>query len=106
MTDLKCGVRNCASNESDCCCRPDVKVTGAGAQYREETRCASFMERDSFMTNFVSYTHPDPPTEIYCDASHCAYNRDARCDARDVYVDGRDARGKSQTQCASFINTR
>lgn len=102
MTQLKCHVIHCSSNQNQCCCRPDIKVDGPKACRSEETCCDSYTCIPEGTTNNVGYRQPNTHMPIACTARNCTYNAEGKCTASSIRMDGSQAREKGQTACATF----
>ena len=104
MTELGCGVKTCIYNESNLCCRQEIKVNGSSAHNSSATFCDSFKEQKSDKVNNASCGEPEKATDIICEAVNCRYNENMKCAAKHVDVTGRNARVSDETECATFIN--
>ena len=102
MTKLECNVDHCVNNEKNCCCRPDILISGRQAIEEDETCCSSFAERSHASINEAENNNPEPLTEVRCEADHCIYNDDLECAADFIVVDGNYAKRQCDTQCDSF----
>lgn len=104
MTNLECNVTNCANNNNNLCCRPDIKVSGPAACSAEQTCCSSFVDADSGAQASVGYSDPNISLEILCSAKNCTFNTDERCRADHISVrsEGSYPDTESKTECASF----
>lgn len=101
MSDLKCMVKNCTYNESECCCKGDILVGGTHACCCDETCCESFTQnnRDRFTS---STAHPSKTISIDCEATKCMYNQNYKCAASHVDIEGNGASQSRETACATF----
>ncbi len=102
MTQLKCNVIHCSSNKDNCCCRPDIHVGGSDAKDRCDTCCDSFTSIPEGTTNDIGYAQPNSSMPVACDATNCVYNRDHRCEATAIDIQGAGAKVVDQTKCATF----
>ncbi len=105
MTKLECNVTTCASNANNCCCRPDIQVSGPCACGCEQTCCSSYVEKSrSAAENACRYDQPNQELDICCDAKNCTYNADGKCAADCICVDccGSQTNTASGTECATF----
>lgn len=101
MAVLKCSVKTCAYNKSDCCCKGDIMVGGKHAQNTDETCCDSFkaQDKDSYVS---ALDHPCETISIDCEATKCVYNTNYKCNADKVDIKGNNASDSRQTLCATF----
>ena len=104
MTNLKCSVKSCANNESNCCCRPDIKVDGKNACKCSETCCSDYVkqsvtDRMFSATNSTGYNTPSQYLSVACDAKNCVFNDAHRCSADTITVKN----GSDGTECSSFV---
>ena len=109
MTCLKCSVEDCVHNQEHRCCLSDIEVTGPTAETRNETNCASFVQRGNGAQNAVSHEEPATESEICCTAAKCIHHvAGDRCDADCVCVGSYSHRSTccEETQCETFANTR
>ena len=106
MTELQCDVRNCANNQNNWCCRPDIMVGGPRASAGSQTYCANFIDQKSgSATNAVDSKSPNPNMDIHCEVAQCSYNDSRACIAE--HIDIRTTRvnaGQVKTECATFEN--
>ena len=101
MTNLNCGVGQCAHNKSNLCCLESIDVGGMEAVSSEHTCCKSFVEQSQgAFSNDVS--NPSPTAEIGCRAENCQYNSDCKCHADSINVAGDYACCESDTCCSTF----
>ena len=110
MPILKCGVDTCTYYYDNRCSKSMIKVTGFDANKEDETNCSSYHRKDRIA--FDSYnleigTIDDIITEylsVNCDAVNCLYNRNLLCYAKDIKIDGTNAKKYIDTFCSSFVN--
>lgn len=104
MTDLYCSVVNCANNQSELCCRPDIMVGGPDAWNAKQTYCANFLDKtEDAPRGAVDNESPNPTLDIHCEVTNCTYNQDRACNAR--HIDMRTTQvngGQVKTECATF----
>ena len=101
MTELKCLVKNCTYNDSQCCCKGDIMVGGMKACSCDDTCCESFREqKEGSARNALD--HPSRMISIDCEAVKCMYNTNYKCRAEHVYIKGIGADGSRETLCATF----
>ena len=81
MSKLTCHVTSCASNSSNCCCQPAIKVQGKGACCCSETECQSFQRKG--------------PSEV-------SNATQGSCTANQVNIGGYSAQERCETNCESF----
>lgn len=108
MTDLYCSVVNCANNQDNCCCRPDIMVGGPDSRSSKQTYCANFLdESEDAPKNAVDNETPNPSLDVHCEVENCTYNRDAACVADRVDIrTTRVNHGQVKTECSTFLNQR
>lgn len=104
MPKLKCSVKNCYYNESNKCCRNEIKVQGQDATVVDATYCGSFKEKLDATTAKNSYCEKGPETnlDVKCEAKNCIFNDNKKCHAGEIGIEGNGARHESQTECGSF----
>lgn len=106
MTQLQCDVMNCAHNNQNLCCKPNIQVNGPCACGSEQTCCSSFINAESGAQNSVGCSVPNECLEINCDAKNCVFNASQKCSADSISVTSGEQNPDtaSKTQCASFQN--
>lgn len=101
MPELKCTVQTCVHNKNFYCDLDGIQVGGSNATRAEETCCDSFRERKgdtySNVTGEASAT-----SRIDCKATECMYNKECKCHAGKISVEGSQACQCEQTACATF----
>ncbi|ARP49881.1 MULTISPECIES: DUF1540 domain-containing protein [Caproicibacterium] len=106
MTKLQCSVCDCSNNSDNCCCRPDIMVSGKCACGHEQTSCADFEKKDSSGSaqNSRGCSIPNPQMHVRCEAEKCVYNQHGDCSAENVDVSSCDSQTtcKSDTECKTF----
>lgn len=108
MTNLQCTVCSCVNNDKECCCRPDILVSGKSACDCEQTSCADFHKRSESGAEAQSSCGCSIPNEdlhVRCEAENCTYNTSGECVADAIKVCGcheEDAEHKSETECHTF----
>lgn len=103
MTKLTCYVTTCASNQNECCCRPQIQVQGRNACKCGETECQSFQKKGKGeMSNAVQYASANTDCTIKCTAEHCIYNSSGDCTASQITIDGNGAETRNETNCKTF----
>lgn len=101
MTELKCLVKNCTYNDSQCCCKGDIMVGGMKACSCDDTCCESFREqKEGSARNALD--HPSRMISIDCEAVKCMYNTNYKCSAEHVDIKDIGADGSRETLCATF----
>lgn len=101
MPELKCTVQTCAHNKDFYCDLEKISVGGNNAKRPDETSCDSFEERKS--ATYSNAVHEASPiSEIDCKAVECQYNKQSKCHAGKISVEGSKATTNSQTACATF----
>lgn len=101
MTNLGCSVKNCLYNESNRCCKGEIKVGGEEANKPAETCCGSFKERARDVYSNVS-GQPSDRLEVRCVATKCKFNDSWKCSASEIGIAGRNAKRWEETECSSF----
>ena len=102
MAELGCGVRNCVYNKEEYCCKGDIFVGGRQAKKEDDTCCESFVDRKG-NTYTSAMDHPSRTIQIDCEAAKCMYNRDYKCHADAVEIEGnRSACSCGETICGTF----
>lgn len=101
MTNLLCGVTNCAYNEEHLCEKKEIKVSGDHADVPEQTCCSSFRDSDGSPKNKITGS-ASLETNIGCSAKSCYYNEHEKCSARAIEVSGSGAQKSEQTLCSTF----
>ncbi len=107
MNQLECQVTSCQHYCDNRCCLPGIHVDGPAARESGETCCASYEERHSGAgENLSSQGSPSLDSSIQCQAQHCAYNKDCKCEAECVCIGCccGDVTSKSGTECCTFQN--
>lgn len=106
MTNLQCSVTDCINNESNCCCRPDIMVSGKSACDREQTSCSDFEKKSGEgAQNSCGCSTPNQQMHVRCEAEKCIYNQHGDCDASNIEVRDcscQEATCKSETECHTF----
>lgn len=101
MTFLDCSVTGCTYNEERCCMKENIKVEGTNAKENKETCCSSFKERGCGCgTNAVKKVSKE--VDVSCEATHCIYNSNCKCNAEHIGISGGNACHCQETECASF----
>lgn len=102
MTKLECTATNCFYNTDKCCCKGDIMVEGREAKTAQATCCGSFKEKKGDgARNAVNSPRKD--IEVGCQASHCLYNKDCKCEAEQIGIMGQNACRSQETECATFV---
>ena len=109
MPELKCTVQTCVHNQDFLCRLDSIQVGGSQAKAAKETCCDSFEERKAkgMENSYVNAygNHAETPSDrcgIDCKATDCMYNKECRCVAGKVSVEGSCACQKDGTECATF----
>lgn len=101
MPELRCTVQSCKHNQDYYCKLDGIVVGGSNAKHAEETCCDSFEERNgSSIGNTTG--EASATSKIDCKAVECDYNKDCRCHAGKISVEGSGACQCEQTECATF----
>ena len=86
MTNVTCSVYSCAHHKDCFCCKPNIKISGEKAQSCDETCCSSYAPKGD--ENAVAFMTPNAALEISCSAYDCVYNKEHRCTAKNVCING------------------
>lgn len=100
MSKIGCTVTNCFYNKTNGCTASAINVDGKKAFESRSTNCGTFIEQKPGIVSSVD--KPQQNTEISCIATNCFYNKGKRCDASDVLVNGKNAKGPVETCCSTF----
>lgn len=101
MTELTCSVAECVNNAEGKCCLPDISVGGPNAGDSKQTFCADFSKVQSASDSVGNA--PNSNLAVRCDAEHCSYNCEGRCDADHVDIRTTSASGwPEKTECTTF----
>lgn len=101
MPELRCTVQTCLHNKQNYCDLEAIDVDGSTAKNADDTCCKSFVERKGDSYSNVT-GEASPKAEVDCKATECCYNRDCRCEAGKISVEGSKACQSEQTECATF----
>lgn len=101
MPELKCTVQTCMHNKQFYCDLDSICVQGDDAKKAAETCCGSFVERKGDVQSNVT-GEASPCASIDCKATECMYNKECRCEAGKISVEGSSACQCGDTECASF----
>lgn len=104
MTKLHCDVTNCANNQNDFCCRPDIMVGGPQASVSNQTYCANFLDAASNAPrDAVDHSAPNTALDVHCEVEKCSYNQNRACNARHIDIRTTEVNnGQVKTECATF----
>lgn len=103
MPALTCAATTCIYNKNRLCSKGDIKVTGEHATYPDATSCGSFVERGNGASNAVSDTGCGCDTiDVRCEACKCVFNKNAKCSAGSIEIEGRNASEARETECGTF----
>lgn len=101
MPMLSCSAVTCVYNKDELCCKGDITVGGENAKTSGETCCESFRERTS-----DDYSNSEgcgcKTIAVNCEACHCIYNEDHKCDAAKIGIGGSSACSCQETMCGTF----
>lgn len=101
MPLLNCTAVNCIYNKEELCSKGDILVDGESAEHSSDTCCHSFKEAaDGSMSNSTG----SGSASIYvdCKACECSYNKEEKCHANAIDIEGSNACECEQTQCGTF----
>lgn len=101
MPKLRCSATTCIHNQEECCCRGAINVAGHCACTSSETCCDNFYEDVGNARDAVSQ-QPEDVIDIACEAQNCTHNKNCKCYADYVDVNGYGANNAQDTACASF----
>lgn len=110
MPVLKCGVNTCTYFYDGRCSKSVIKVSGDEATREHDTNCSSYHKRDRVGVdnyNLEIGTIDDIISDylsVNCEAANCIYNRNYLCYAKDIKIDGTNAKKYVDTFCSSFVN--
>ena len=103
MPVLTCAATTCIYNKDKLCSRGDIKVTGEDATYADATSCGSFVERESTTSNAHMEGGCGCATiDVRCEACKCVFNKDEKCSADEIEIEGSNACESEETECGSF----
>lgn len=105
MNKLECQVTSCQHYCDNLCCLPGIQVDGPAARESGQTCCSSYEERkNSGGTNSAGAKTPSEDSSISCEAEHCAYNHNCKCEAECVCIGCccGEVSSKSGTECCTF----
>lgn len=101
MPELKCTVQTCVHNKQFLCDLDKIQVGGNQAKTACETCCDSFQERKNDTYSNITGDASEL-TNIYCEAKECMYNKETKCLAGKISVEGSYACKCENTECATF----
>lgn len=101
MPELRCTVQTCLHNKQNYCDLSAIEVKGASATTIDGTYCGSFVERKGNTTSNVTGA-ASPLSNIDCKATQCMYNKECKCHAGKISVEGSSACKSDETVCATF----
>lgn len=100
MTVLDCSATNCFYNKEKRCSKGSIQVEGRTAEKMSETCCGNFKESENCMCNSTSAAERE--IDVSCEAANCQYNRDCKCSAGHIGINGSNACKCTETECGSF----
>jgi hypothetical protein len=83
-------------------------VKGNSALVDYETKCSSYKLRnrtssdDSYNTEIASLGFGERMLSVNCDAANCDYNRNLKCKAKYLKINGTRAQSDESTFCSTF----
>lgn len=101
MPELRCTVQTCLHNKQNYCDLSTIEVKGSSATSIDGTCCGSFVERKGNTTSDVTGS-ASPTSAVDCKATHCMYNKECKCHAGKISVEGSNACKSDDTVCATF----
>lgn len=103
MPVLNCEAVNCIYNKEELCSKGDIMVGGKQAEKSAETCCESFKEiADGSMSN--STGSGCATIHVDCKALECSFNKDEKCSAGAIDIEGTQANEAKETDCGTFRN--
>ena len=103
MAYLDCNVKSCSyNNEDGCCCKENIKVEGRSAKEAHSTCCGSFKDRGNSSAFCNALRSASKETDVRCEAKHCRFNKNEKCQASHIGISGAGACTCGETECASF----
>ena len=103
MAELKCMAEKCTYNKERLCSKGDIMVGGKHATNTDDTCCESFApKREGHDVFTSSLEHPSRTISIDCEAVKCMYNKNYKCVAEHVDIQGGSASTSPETACATF----
>jgi hypothetical protein len=96
------------NNRDHRCCLNTIDVDGPDAVSRNETCCASFVNRAHNMQNSSAVEDPHTELEITCRAEKCVHHCGEHCCNADCVCVGtysHHTKGSAQTQCETFATS-
>lgn len=102
MPVLTCAATTCIYNKDKLCSKGDIQVTGKEATYPDATSCGSFVERGSSASNAIDSGCGCSTIDVRCAACKCIFNKDEKCSADEIEIEGRNACESNETECGSF----
>jgi len=107
MTNLQCSVSNCSNWCNNCCSLNEIEVSSnCSCRDCQDTCCASFQERGSYLDARMGCETPSVETDIRCGVSSCAYHDHGCCTADNVSVNGDCAESTEETCCGTWKKRR
>ncbi len=111
MPNINCSATNCAYNKQATCYKSKVNVEGLFTRSKLGTFCESFKspkekalfeyELGNDMTDDTTLPL-DTKTTIVCSANYCYFNKNNKCNAKNIKVGTHNAKYRSETECDSF----
>ncbi len=88
MPKLKCVASKCAYNNDQHCYRSAIDIEGPMARSKKETACLSYVKKGNiaYDVEFAKMGEAPKETFVYCDASNCVFEHDARCHADKIEI--------------------
>ncbi len=89
MPKLKCEVGKCAFNNNQHCYRSSIDIEGPMARSKKETACLSYVKQgnSNYDVEFAKIKEAPKETFVYCDATNCVFEHDARCHADKIEIE-------------------
>lgn len=103
MPVLSCAATTCVYNKEELCSKGDIQVGGEDAQHSSDTCCSSFKERaEDSMSN--STGAGCGTIDVECLACECSFNKEEKCFAGAIDIEGSEASESEETECGTFRN--
>ncbi len=110
MPHICCNANNCAYNRQNTCFKNKVNVEGLFTRSKLGTFCESFKSPNERAMFEFELGHEiiedtlaeDTSTSISCSANYCYFNKNNKCNAKNIKVGTQNARYRSETECDSF----